>query len=33
MARTVNRTEVRKATAPGMYPDGGNLYLQVARGG
>ena len=25
--------EVRKATAPGMYPDGGNLYLQVARGG
>jgi hypothetical protein len=25
--------QVTKVTAPGMYGDGGDLYLQVARGG
>ena len=25
--------QVTKATAPGMYGDGGGLHLQIARGG
>ena len=36
MARQTNRLTVRGITAenrPGMYADGGGLYLQVARGG
>jgi integrase len=36
MARTLNRLTAREAetaTQPGMYADGGGLYLRVARGG
>src|SRR5258705_904368 len=32
MARTINRLSHRKVEKPGMYNDGGGLYLQVTQG-
>lgn len=36
MAKTINRlnpTGIKQDMAPGLYPDGGGLYLQVSKGG